>query len=93
MITKEDIKKIAALAMLELKDEDMEKFSNQFNEILEYMQEIDSLDLSDQEAAFHISDLNNVFREDAAKESLDNDTALLNAPDSGDSAFKVPKVI
>ncbi len=93
MITKEDIKKIAALAMLEINEEGVEKFSNQFNEILEYMKEIDALDLSEQEAAFHINDLSNVFREDAVVESLDNDTALLNAPESGDCAFKVPKVI
>ena len=93
MITKDEIKNIAKLAMLKLEEGDLEKFSAQFNEILEYMNEIDSLDLSNQEAAFHITDLNNVFREDSVKESLDNDTALSNAPEGIEGAFKVPKVI
>jgi aspartyl-tRNA(Asn)/glutamyl-tRNA(Gln) amidotransferase subunit C len=93
MISKDDIQRIAALAMLELKDNDVDKFVEQFNEILEYMKDIDSLDLSNQEAAFHISDLNNVFREDVVLKSLDNSVALKNAPEAGDGAFKVPKVI
>ncbi len=93
MITEDDIKRIAKLAMLEIKQEDMAKFVKQFGEILEYMKEIDNLDLSNQEAAFHITKMSNVFREDKVKQSLDNEVALSNAPEGAEGAFKVPRVI
>ncbi len=93
MIVKDDIKKIAELAMIEIKDDDIDKFSMQFNEILDYMKEMDTLDLSNQEAAFHITEMKNVFREDTVHNSLDNDTATLNAPEESEGFFKVPKVI
>ncbi len=93
MITKEEVKKIAELAMLRLKDDEIEKFCDQFNEILEYMEEINSLDLSKQEAAFHITELKNVFKEDEPGGSIDNKTALSNAPEAEDGFFKVPRVI
>ncbi len=93
MITKEDIKKIADLAMLEIERENIEKFAEQFGEILDYMEEINGLDLSNQEAAFHITEMSNVFRDDTIKESLDNKTAIKNAPEPSDGFFKVPRVI
>ncbi len=93
MITKEEIKKIAQLAMLKLNDEDIELFSQQFNDILDYMKEIDLLDLSNQEATFHITDNDNFFREDEPIDSIDNEEALKNAPEGIDGFFKVPKVI
>jgi len=93
MINEDDIRKIAALAMLEIEQDDIGKFTQQFGEILDYMKEIDNLDLSDQEAAFHITKMNNVFREDKTEKSLDNETALSNAPEGIDGAFKVPRVI
>ncbi len=93
MITKDEVRKIAELAMLKIKEQDLEKFVSQFNEILNYMEEINSLDLSDQEAAFHITELKNVFREDEIGHSLDNNTALANAPEGVDGFFKVPRVI
>jgi len=93
MIDKEEVKRIAKLSMLELKEEDVDKFCLQFNEILDYMKEMDELDLSKQEAVFHVIELQNVFREDKVKESIENEKALKNAPDPADGAFRVPKVI
>ncbi|AEA33059.1 Asp-tRNA(Asn)/Glu-tRNA(Gln) amidotransferase subunit GatC [Hippea maritima] len=93
MITKDEVKRIAKLSMLELKEEDVDKFCNQFNEILGYMKEIDGLNLESQEAVFHVGELKNVFREDEVKPSTDNELALKNAPDPADRAFRVPKVI
>ncbi len=93
MITEEKIEQIAKLAMLKVEKNDIEKFQAQFNEILDYMKEMDNLDLSNEDAAFHINELQNIFREDEIKESLSNEEALSNAPDGFDGFFKVPKVI
>ncbi len=93
MITKEEVARVADLARLDLRDGEAKKFTEQFNTIFEYMKELDELDLNDVEAAFHITELQNVFREDVQKESLDNKSALYNAPEAAEGAFKVPKVI
>ncbi len=93
MITSEEVRRIARLAMLELKDEDVDRFAAQFNDILQYMEEINALDLSDQEAAFHITELKNVFRDDELKPSTDREEILKNAPEEAEGFFKVPRVI
>ena len=93
MITKEEVARVADLARLDLRDGETEKFTEQFNTIFEYMKELDELNLNDVEAAFHITELQNVFREDVQRESLNNRNALYNAPETALGAFKSPKMI
>ncbi len=93
MVEKDEVMQVARLAMLKLKEDQIDKFAAQFNEILDYMEQINELDLSQCEAAFHVTELRNVFREDKVKSSIDRDLALKNAPDPNDGAFRVPKVI
>jgi len=93
MVEKDEVKRVAQLALLEIEPEQMDKFSRQFNEILEYMEEINELDLSRCEAAFHITELKNVFRDDKLEPSYEREVILKNAPDPEDGAFKVPRVI
>ncbi len=93
MVDRDEVKRVAKLAMLELKEDQIDKFAAQFNEILEYMEQINELDLSNCEAAFHITELQNVFREDEVKPSMDRDVILKNAPETDGESFKVPKVI
>ncbi len=93
MVNKEEVKRIAKLAMLELEESQIDKFASQFNDILNYMEQINELDLSNCEAAFHITELHNVFREDEVSPSMDRDLILKNAPETDGESFKVPKVI
>jgi len=93
MVDRDEVKRVAKLAMLELKEDQIDKFASQFNEILEYMEQINELDLSNCEAAFHITELQNVFREDELKPSMDRKVILKNAPETDSESFKVPKVI
>ncbi len=92
-VKKEEVRKVAELALLEIKEDQIDKFARQFNEILDYMEQINELDLSDCEAEFHVTELKNVFREDRVKESTDRELILKNAPEEDEGAFKVPKVI
>jgi len=92
-VEKEEVRKVAELALLEIKEDQIDKFARQFNEILDYMEQINELDLSDCEAEFHVTELKNVFREDRVKGSVDRELILKNAPEEDEGAFKVPKVI
>jgi aspartyl-tRNA(Asn)/glutamyl-tRNA(Gln) amidotransferase subunit C len=92
-VTKKDVEYIAELAKLRFKDEELEKFTEQLNEILAYVEKLNELDTTNIEPLSHPVEGSNVFREDAAKPSIDREEALRNAPDRSELFFKVPKVI
>lgn len=85
--------KIASLAMLNLTEEEVEKYTNQLNDILEYMNQLDELDTENVEPLSHVLDLKNVTRQDVEKPSLSREDGLKNAPVSDQEHFIVPKVI
>ena len=92
-VTKNDIKKIAELARLEFKEEDLESYTLEMNKILGYVDKLNELDTTNVEPLSHPIENVNVFREDKLKTSVDREEALKNAPDSSSEHFKVPKVI
>lgn len=92
-VTIKDVEYIANLARLEFKEEEKEKFTEQFNRILEYMDKLNELDTSNVEPLYHVIDLKNVFREDVVKPSYPREEILKNAPSRTEYFFKVPKVI
>jgi aspartyl-tRNA(Asn)/glutamyl-tRNA(Gln) amidotransferase subunit C len=92
-VTLKDVDHISKLAKLEFSDEQKEKFLHQFNDILKYMEQLNSLDTSNVEPLSHVIELQNAFRADETRPSTPTDEALKNAPDKTDSHFKVPKVI
>lgn len=92
-VTKKDVEYIADLARLKFNDEELEKFTEQLNEILSYVAKLNELDTSNVEPLSHPVEGSNVFREDIVKPSIDREEALKNAPDKNELFFKVPKVI
>jgi aspartyl-tRNA(Asn)/glutamyl-tRNA(Gln) amidotransferase subunit C len=92
-VTKKDVEYIAGLAKLTFKEEELEKFTGQLNEILAYVEKLNELDTTNVEPLSHPIEGSNVFREDVVKPSLDREEALKNAPDRSELFFKVPKVI
>lgn len=92
-ITRELVLHIAELANLKLKEEEIEKFQKELNQILEYVEKLNELDTSDVEPLSHPLPVINVMREDKLQKSVEREEALKNAPDSTEEFFKVPKVI
>ena len=94
MITKEEIKKIASLAKINISDDELEKYSVQTSKILEYMSTLNEVDTSKVDK-FSNQLFNNKqsLRDDIAKDSLSRDEVVGLAPDSDGVYFKVPKVI
>jgi aspartyl-tRNA(Asn)/glutamyl-tRNA(Gln) amidotransferase subunit C len=93
LVTIRDVEHIAKLAKLEFNEEEKAKFTEQFNEILAFMEKLNKLDTSNVEPLSHVIELENVFREDEVKPSEPTEEALKNAPAKTDKFFKVPKVI
>ena len=91
-ISRDEVLHVAQLARLELTEEEIERFQEQLNAILEAVGKVAELDLSDVEPTAHPLDLVNVFGEDEPRPSLPLDAALANAPDPEDGFFGVPAV-
>ncbi|HEY4611366.1 MAG TPA: Asp-tRNA(Asn)/Glu-tRNA(Gln) amidotransferase subunit GatC [Bacteroidota bacterium] len=92
-VTIKDVEHIAKLARLEFTQDEKEKFTRQFNDILAYMEKLNGLDTSNVKPLSHVIELSNVFREDEVKPGLPPEQALKNAPAKNEKFFKVPKVI
>jgi aspartyl-tRNA(Asn)/glutamyl-tRNA(Gln) amidotransferase subunit C len=89
-ITRDEVLHVARLARLELKDDEIERFTEQLSAILEAVAKVSELDLSDVEPTAHPLDVVNVSAEDEPRPSLPVDEALANAPDREGGFFKVP---
>ena len=92
-ISQEEIKNIALLSRLEVKEEHMAHVEKELSDILTYVAELNALELDGVEPMAHAVPLQNVFREDETKPSLNHDLALFNAPEAEDGYFKVPRVV
>lgn len=92
-ITIKDVEHVAALARLELGDQEKEQFTEQLNAILKYAEQLNQLDTDGVEPTSHAMPLVNVMREDVVKPSLPIDKVLLNAPDEEDGQIRVPAVL
>jgi aspartyl-tRNA(Asn)/glutamyl-tRNA(Gln) amidotransferase subunit C len=89
-ITREEVLHVAALARLELSEEEVERFQEQLSAILEAVGKVAELDLSDVEPTAHPLDLANIWADDEPRPCLPVDEALANAPDRDGALFRVP---
>lgn len=92
-ITRDDAAHIAKLSRLALSGEELDTFSSQLSTILDYVEQLNTLDTSGVEPTSHVLPLNNVMREDIPAASLPREEALRNAPDRTEKFYRVPKII
>jgi aspartyl-tRNA(Asn)/glutamyl-tRNA(Gln) amidotransferase subunit C len=92
-LSREEVLHVAELARLSLSPAEIELFTGQLNEILEYVEKLQELDTRGVAPLAHVIPLGNVFREDQVLESLPLDAALENAPAREDGNFLVPRII
>lgn len=92
-VTLKDVEHVATLARLTFTEEEKHKLVSHLNRVLQYMDQLNTLDTSNVEPLSHVIELSNVFREDELKPSVTREEALKNAPARTEKFFKVPKVI
>ena len=93
-LSREDVKRIAELARLELTNDELDLFTRQLGDILTYVEQIRSLDTAGVAPTSQV--LNRpVDRDDIPDVTLSRPDLLGNAPDAALEAglFKVPRVI
>jgi aspartyl-tRNA(Asn)/glutamyl-tRNA(Gln) amidotransferase subunit C len=89
-ITRDEVLHVAKLARLELADDEVDRFTEQLSAILEAVDKVSELDLSDVEPTAHPLDVVNVWAADEPAPSLPVEEALGNAPDREGDFFRVP---
>ncbi len=90
-----DVERIAALAQLELTDDEKTLFTRQLAGILAYAEQITQLDTTGVPATAHVPSEHGAERDDEPRPSLPVQEALAAAPEPARDAgfFKVPRVI
>ena len=92
-ITKEDVKKVANLARLELNEDEINNQAAQLEKILEYIKQLEKIDTNDIPCTTRAIEVINVFRKDEKKSSNCKEELLDLGPSREDKYFKVPKII
>jgi aspartyl-tRNA(Asn)/glutamyl-tRNA(Gln) amidotransferase subunit C len=83
----EEVEHVADLARVDLNEDEVDAFAEQFAEILEYFEALDDVPEVEDE-----DELVNVMRTDEVESCLEQAEALRNAPESEDGFFKGPRV-
>jgi len=93
MIDREQVRKVAHLARLELTAVEEEKFTTQLGDILDYFEQLSELDVTDVAPTTRAIDVSNVTREDKLQPYPDREAILQSAPEQEGEYFKVPKIM
>jgi aspartyl-tRNA(Asn)/glutamyl-tRNA(Gln) amidotransferase subunit C len=88
-LTNEQVRHVAQLARLGLSDTDLEALSGELSGILDYIDKLAALNTDHIPPTARVDDLGNVWREDEARDSLDQGVAVANAPDAEGGYFRV----
>ncbi|MDO5745201.1 MAG: Asp-tRNA(Asn)/Glu-tRNA(Gln) amidotransferase subunit GatC [Micrococcaceae bacterium] len=92
-ISREDVAHLAQLAHIEMSDAELDKMTGELGVIVESIASVSEAASIDIPATSHPIPLTNVFREDVVGPTLSAKEALMNAPDSVDTRFKVPAIL
>jgi len=94
MITLEQVKHLADLAHMELSETELKKLQKEMEQILDYISQLEEVDVSGIEPVAGGHELENVVREkDAAVSFGFDENMLLQFPEKQGDYNKVPKII
>ena len=92
-INKEEVKKVAHLARLELDEHEINNHAEQLEKILEYIKQLEKIDTDGVPTTTRAIEVINVLRKDEKKNSDCTVELLELAPSREDKFFKVPKIM
>jgi aspartyl-tRNA(Asn)/glutamyl-tRNA(Gln) amidotransferase subunit C len=88
-----DVAHVARLARLALSEDDLARYGEQLGVILDHAAAIQAVDTDAVEPTAHPLGVENRFRSDVVRPSLERDTVLSQAPDATDTHFRVPPAL
>lgn len=88
-----DVRYVANLARIDLSDAEIAQFQTQLGRVLEYVEQLNRVDVSQVEPTAHANAIYNVFRDDESRPGLEKSAALANAPRQANGLVMVTKVV
>jgi len=92
-LSTDQVRWVAHLARLELAEDEINALTRDLTAIVDYVNQLQSVNTDGVEPLAHAVALTNVFRDDAPIPSLNVDQALANAPQHKDQYYAVPAVL
>lgn len=92
-ITTELVDYVSVLSRLKLPEEEKVQMAAQLEQIIGYMDVLNTLDTTDIEPMSHTFPVKNVLREDEVVDFGGHEALLSNAPSHDEDAFLVPKTV
>ena len=92
-VSREELLHIANLADLNLKEEEVENYLLNLQDILNFANIVSKAPVENLTETIGANDNYNVFRKDEVKVFEDNELLTSNAPEAERNMFKIPKVL
>lgn len=93
-LSNDDVLKLARLARISLSDDEVSRFTEEFGGILEYVKQLEAVDVAGLEPTSQVTGLTNVMRDDVVRDyGYDQATLLENVPTVQDAQIKVRRMI
>jgi len=92
MITQEQIKHIARLARIALDQDEEKQLSDDLGKILDYIEQLKQVDVSNVNPSYHCLEQENVLREDIAIDSNSREKIISQFPNSQAGFNKVKSI-
>ena len=92
-VSKEEILHIANLARLNLEEDEIEKYRENLQDILNFANVVNNAPVEGLDVTIGANEEKNVFRKDEINLLEDTESLLQNAPSQEQNMFKLPKVI
>ncbi|HUQ84961.1 MAG TPA: Asp-tRNA(Asn)/Glu-tRNA(Gln) amidotransferase subunit GatC [Candidatus Limnocylindrales bacterium] len=88
-----DVRHVAKLAELPLKDDEINKLEEQLESTLKYIEQLNEVDTNNIEPTSQVTGLENIMRDDIAKESLSQEQATSNSTATHNGLFMVKGIL
>ncbi|MBP7767375.1 Asp-tRNA(Asn)/Glu-tRNA(Gln) amidotransferase subunit GatC [Candidatus Saccharibacteria bacterium] len=93
-ISRDDVLSLARLSRLSLSDEEIDKFTTEISTILDYVEQLQGVDVGSLEPSYQVTGLSNVMREDEQDDyGIDTSVLLQNTPEMLDGHVKVKRML
>ena len=92
-VSKEEILHIANLARLDLNENEVDKYIENLQDILNFANIVNNAPVEGLDITIGANEAKNIFRKDEIKRFEDTESLLHNAETNEQNMFKIPKVI
>jgi aspartyl-tRNA(Asn)/glutamyl-tRNA(Gln) amidotransferase subunit C len=93
MLSSEEIKKVASLARIELREDEIEKFKNDLSSVLDYVEDLKQVNTDGLDIVASVTGLENMQRADESVMVDYQDEIMQNAPERKDKFYKVKSIL